>query len=166
MRVVALSKPTPVEKGQWYFRKYIKELPNPGEIVFFDRSRYNRAVVEPVNGFCTQEEYDRFMNQVNDFERMVVDSGTILIKFYFSITEEEQARRFDDIREKPHKRWKMSAVDEKAQELWDEYTEYKEKMHQHTNTETSPWVIIDANRKTHARLMALNHILETVPHKE
>lgn len=165
-KINALPKPTDEEKGQWYFQRYVNQLPKPGEIVFFDRSWYNRAVVEPVNGFCTPEEYERFMSQVNDFERMIVDSGTYLIKFYFSITKEEQARRFDDIREKPHKRWKMSAVDESAQELWDHYTEYKEKMYHHTNTQISPWVIIDANRKTHARLMALNHILESVPYKE
>lgn len=164
-KIKALPKPSEEERGQWYFQRYVNQLPKPGEIVFFDRSWYNRAVVEPVNGFCSQEEYDRFMDQVNDFERMVTESGTYLIKFYFSITKEEQARRFEDIRDKPHKRWKMSSVDEKAQSLWDEYTDYKMKMLEHTDSETSPWVIIDANRKTFARLSALNHILETIPYK-
>ena len=104
MSVVALNKPTDVEKGQWYFRRYIKELPNPGEIVFFDRSWYNRAVVEPVNGFCTQKEYAIFMNQVNEFERMMIESGIRLIKIYFSISKEEQAKRFEDIKSSPIKK--------------------------------------------------------------
>ena len=125
MRVVALSKPTDVERGQWYFRRYIKELPNPGEIVFFDRSWYNRAVVEPVNGFCTNEQYQTFMNQVNDFERMITESGIMLVKIYMSISKKEQAKRFEDIKNNPLKQWKMSRVDERAQELWDCYTTYK-----------------------------------------
>lgn len=161
-RIVALPKPTDEEAGQWYFQRYVNKLPKPGEIVFFDRSWYNRAVVEPVNGFCTQEQYKTFMGQVNDFERMVVESDTHLLKLYFSISKEEQAARFKEISNSPIKRWKMTDVDRKAQELWDEYTEYKTAMFAHTNTEAAPWMIIDANRKTSARIEALEYILDTI----
>lgn len=164
-RVVALPKPTKEEAGQWYFQRYVRRLPVPGQIVFFDRSWYNRAVVEPVNGFCTQEQYDIFMENVNEFEKMLVQSNTHLIKLYFSITKEEQARRFEDIRKDPLKRWKMSPVDERAQELWDEYTKYKQIMFEKTNTELAPWTIIDANHKISARLNSLQHILDTIPYK-
>ncbi|WP_420386436.1 polyphosphate kinase 2 [Roseivirga sp.] len=165
-RVVALPKPTEQERGQWYFQRYINKLPNPGEIVLFDRSWYNRAVVEPVNGFCTQEEYDRFMREVNDFENMITNDGIILMKFYFSITKKEQADRFDDIASNPLKRWKMSPVDEVAQDLWDTYTEYKEHMFAHTNTEKNPWIILRANRKTTARVSVIKHILKRIPYRE
>ena len=164
-RVVALPKPSNTEKGQWYFQRYINKLPNPGEIVFFDRSWYNRAVVEPVNGFCTIKEYKQFMEDVNNFESMITNDGLILIKFYFSITKDEQKERFEDIRSNPLKRWKMSPVDDKAQEKWDIYTKYKEKMFSKTNTEQCPWVIIEANRKTKARLEAVHHFLANVPYK-
>jgi polyphosphate kinase len=134
-RKVALPKPSEQERGQWYFQRYVNHLPQPGEIVFFDRSWYNRAVVEPVNGFCTAAEYASFMEHVNPFEKMIVDSGTYLIKLYFSISKDEQARRFAEIKASPLKRWKMSPVDEQAQELWDEYSRYKETMFSATNTE-------------------------------
>lgn len=137
----------------------------PGEIVFFDRSWYNRAVVEPVNGFCTKEQYDIFMENVNQFEKMLVQGNTYLIKMYFSITKEEQQRRFEDIKKDPLKRWKMSPVDERAQELWDEYTKYKQVMFETTNSEHAPWTIIDANHKISARINSLKHILDTVPYK-
>jgi len=163
-KVVALPKPTDDEKSQWYFQRYINHLPKKGKIVFFDRSWYNRAVVEPVNGFCTQEEYQRFMNQVNEFERMIIESGIRLIKFYFSITKEEQAERFEEIKSSPLKKWKYSAVDSKAIELWDEYTEYKKKMFEKTNTELAPWIIIQANRKSKARIEAIQKILEIIPY--
>ncbi len=162
MRIEALPKPNDLERGQWYFQRYVQRLPAPGEIVFFDRSWYNRAVVEPVNGFCTQEEYDRFMNEVSLFEDMLVADGIILIKFYFSITKAEQKRRFDTIINDPLKRWKMSRVDERAQKLWDVYTMYKLKMLERTNTEKNPWVNIKANRKTKARVECINHILATI----
>ncbi|OEK00656.1 polyphosphate kinase 2 [Roseivirga sp. 4D4] len=165
-KVVALPKPTDQERGQWYFQRYINKLPNPGEIVFFDRSWYNRGVVEPVNGFCTEEEYERFMAEVNNFEQMITNDGIILIKFYFSITKEEQAKRFEDIKNNPLKRWKMSPVDDRAQELWDVYTEYKERMFEHTNTENSPWVILKANRKTVARVNVIKYLLENIPYQE
>lgn len=164
-RVVALPKPTKEEAGQWYFQRYVRRLPFPGEIVFFDRSWYNRAVVEPVNGFCTPEQYDIFMENVNEFEKMLVQGDTYLIKMYFSITKEEQARRFTDIKKDPLKRWKMSPVDERAQELWDEYTKYKQVMFDRTHTNLCPWTIIDANVKTEARTRSLEHILNTIPYK-
>lgn len=165
-RIVALNKPTDDEKGQWYFQRYVNQLPKPGEIVFFDRSWYNRAVVEPVNGFCSQEEYDIFMSQVNQFEQMIQQSNTYLLKLYFSISKEEQARRFDDIKKSAQKKWKISPVDEQAQELWDEYTAYKKVMFENTNPELAPWVIIDANKKTHARIEAIKYILDEIPYKE
>lgn len=165
-RIVALDKPTEDEKGQWFFQRYVNKLPKPGEIVFFDRSWYNRAIVEPVNGFCTKDEYHRFMGQVNDFEKMIISSDTYLIKFYFSITKDEQARRFEEIKKSNLKKWKMSPLDEKAQELWDQYTNYKVKMFGKTNTKAAPWVIIDANKKTTARIEAIEHILKVIPYKK
>lgn len=164
MRIVALNKPTEDEQTQWYFQRYVKQLPKAGEMVFFDRSWYNRAVVEPVNGFCTQEQYEIFMNQVNDFERMITESGTYLVKIYMSISKKEQEKRFADIKNDPLKQWKMTPVDEKAQELWDDYTTYKKAMFSKTNTEKSPWKVIRANRKTEARINAINHILKQIPY--
>ena len=164
-RIVALNIPTEDEKQQWFFQRYINQLPNPGEIVFFDRSWYNRAIVEPVNGFCTPRQYEVFMSQVNDFEKMLIQSDTYLIKFYFSITKKEQKKRFDKIKSNPLKRWKMTAVDEKAQALWDDYTKYKEKMFSVTDTKSSPWVRIDASKKPQARLEAISHILRVIPYR-
>ncbi|MEN8798047.1 MAG: polyphosphate kinase 2 [Flavobacteriaceae bacterium] len=165
-RIVALPKPTAEEQGQWYFQRYVNQLPKPGEIVFFDRSWYNRAVVEPVNGFCTKPQYQSFMEQVNSFERMILDSDTYLIKFYFSITKEEQAMRFKEIKSNPLKKWKMTAVDMRAQELWEEYTAFKLKMFENTNLAHSPWVIIDADKKSEARIEALRYIIDTIPYEE
>lgn len=164
-RIVALNIPTEDERQQWFFQRYIKQFPKPGEIVFFDRSWYNRAIVEPVNGFCTDKQYEIFMGQVNEFEKMLVESGTHLIKFYFSINKEEQAKRFNDIKNDPLKHWKMTPVDERAQELWDEYTKYKQEMIASTSTTHAPWVIIDANKKQSARIEAINHILKTIPYE-
>lgn len=164
-KVVALPKPTEEEKGEWYFQRYINNLPRRGKIVFFDRSWYNRAVVEPVNGFCTDEEYEIFMNQVNDFERMIIESGIRLVKFYFSISKNEQAKRFADIKSSPLKKWKFSKVDQKAIELWDKYTDYKKLMFKKTNTELSPWIIIKANRKSTARIEAIQKVLELIPYE-
>lgn len=163
-KVVALPKPSVVEKGQWYFQRYINQLPYEGKIVFFDRSWYNRAIVEPVNGFCTQDEYHIFMNQVNQFERMIIESGIRLIKFYFSISKDEQQKRFEEIKASPLKKWKYSPVDQKALELWDDYTAYKKKMFETTNTELAPWVIIKANKKTKARVEVMEHILNILPY--
>jgi polyphosphate kinase 2 len=164
MRIVALPKPTKDQQSQWYFQRYIEQLPKAGEIVFFDRSWYNRAVIEPVNGFCTQQEYHVFMNQVNDFERMILESGIHLVKIYMSISKKEQSKRFVDIKTDPLKQWKMTKLDEKAQDLWDDYTEYKDAMFEKTNTEISPWKIIRANRKTAARVNVINHILDRIPY--
>lgn len=158
-RVVALTKPTEVERGQWYFRRYIKELPNPGEIVFFDRSWYNRAVVEPVMGFCTKEQYDKFMVQVPEFEHLLYEDNLKIIKFWFSISKEEQKKRFDSRLSNPLKRWKFSPVDMKGQELWDKYTYYKEEMFSKTHTNFSPWVIVKTNDKKQARLESMRHVL-------
>ena len=164
MRIVALSKPSKDQQSQWYFQRYVEQLPKAGEIVFFDRSWYNRAVIEPVNGFCTQKQYEVFMDQVNDFERMILESGIHLVKVYMSISKKEQAKRFAEIKSDPLKQWKMTKLDEKAQDLWEDYTEYKNAMFQKTNTEISPWKIIRANRKTDARVNVINHILDRIPY--
>lgn len=163
---MALNVPSSDEKKQWFFQRYINQLPKPGEMVFFDRSWYNRAVVEPVNGFCTQIEYDRFMGQVNGFEKMLLESDTYLIKIYFSITKEEQFNRFEAIKKNPLKKWKITPVDQNAQALWDDYTRYKELMFEKTNTPEAPWEIIDANRKTEARLKTIDYILGQIPYQE
>ena len=163
--VVALPKPTPEEQGQWYFQRYIKNLPRSGQITFFDRSWYNRAVVEPVNGFCTEEEYKIFMNQVNNFEQMLIDSGVRLVKFYFSISKDEQARRFKDIKSSRVKKWKFSPVDQTALERWDDYTHYKKKMFEKTDTKIAPWIVIRANRKMKARVEVIQKLLDIVPYK-
>lgn len=166
MRVVALSKPTEVERGQWYFRRYIKELPNPGEIVFFDRSWYNRAVVEPVMGFCNEGQYRNFMVQVPEFEHMLYEDGVILIKFWFSITKEEQLFRFNARLETPLKRWKFSPVDKQGQVLWDKYSRYKEQMFSKTHTSYSPWITVKANDKKTARLECIRYVLSQFNYDE
>ncbi len=158
-RVVALNKPTLVETGQWYFRRYVKELPNPGEIVFFDRSWYNRAVVEPVMGFCNPDQYDRFMVQVPEFEHMLYESGVTVIKFWFSVTKNEQKARFDARLLNPLKKWKFSPVDQKGQDLWEKYTFYKEQMFSKTHTTFCPWNIVKGNDKLVARLESIRFVL-------
>ena len=159
MRVVSLTKPTEIEKGQWYFRRYIKELPEPGELVFFDRSWYNRAVVEPVMDFCTDEEYNKFMVQVPEFEHMLYEDGVIIIKLWFSISKEEQKKRFNSRLKNPLKQWKFSPVDKEGQVRWDKYTSYKEQMFSQTHTSFSPWIIIKTNSKKQARLESIRHVL-------
>ncbi len=159
MRLVALNKPTDVEKGQWYFTRYIQHLPNPGEIVFFDRSWYNRAVVEPVMGFCSPHQYDQFMVQLPEFEHMLYEDGVIIVKFWLSITKKEQLKRFDSREDNPLKRWKFSPVDRKGQEYWDDYTKYKEKMFSRTHTSFSPWIIVKTNIKETARLECMRYVL-------
>ncbi len=161
MRLVALDKPTEVEKGQWYFSRYIKQLPNPGEIVFFDRSWYNRAVVEPVMGFCTDAQYEQFMVQVPEFEHMLREDGLHIIKFWFSITKEEQKRRFEARKSNLLKKWKFSPVDEKGQELWEKYSYYRDKMFSKTHTSYSPWIIIKTNIKREARLESIRYVLSS-----
>ena len=159
LRVVALNKPTAVEQGQWYFRRYIKELPNAGEIVLFDRSWYNRSVVEPVMGFANEEQYNRFMTQVTEFENMLHEEDTTVIKFWFSISKKEQRERFNDRILNDLKRWKFSPVDRKGQALWDEYTYYKEQMFSRTHTSFCPWVIVRANVKRQARIESIRYVL-------
>jgi polyphosphate kinase 2 len=159
MRVVALSKPTDLEKKQWYFRRYISVLPNAGEIVFFDRSWYNRAVVEPVMGFCNDDQYAQFMRQVPEFEHMLFEDGVHIIKFWFSIDKNEQEKRFAKRNDNPLKQWKLSPVDKKGQELWDKYTYYKEQMFSKTHNSFSPWTIIKTNEKKEARLESIRSLL-------
>ena len=159
MRLVALAKPTELEKGQWYFRRYIKELPDICEIVFFDRSWYNRAVVEPVMGFCDEDQYQRFMRQVSEFEDMLFEDGVHLIKFWFSIDKEEQARRFAARKQNPLKQWKLSRVDQKGQDMWDKYTYFKEQMFSRTHTFFNPWTIVKTNKKKEARLESIRFLL-------
>jgi len=164
LKVVALPKPSETEQGQWYFQRYVKHFPKHGEIVFFDRSWYNRAVVEPVNGFCSKEQYSNFMKHVNSFEKMITDDNIILLKFYFSISKETQEKRFKEIKNSSLKKWKFTEVDSKAQKLWDKYTKYKDEMFQRTNTITAPWNIISADRKIYARIKVIQLILKNIPY--
>lgn len=159
MRVIALPKPTDKEAGQWFFQRYFLGLPNPGEIIFFDRSWYNRAVVEPVMGFCTTEQYDEFMGQVNNIEKMLIDDGIQIIKFWFSIDRTAQQSRFESRKSDVLKQWKLSTVDALAQEKWDEFTYFKEKMFEQTHTLNSPWIIVNGNNKPKARLESIRYVL-------
>lgn len=161
-RVVALPKPSEVEKGQWYFQRYTEQLPNPGEIVFFDRSWYNRAVVEPVMNFCTEQQHRGFMQQVPEYEHMLYEDGVELIKFWFSISKNVQEERFQSRRVNPLKQWKISPVDEEAQAHWDLYTKYKEEMFSRTHTSYSPWIIVKANIKKQARLESIRYALSVL----
>jgi len=166
MRIVALNKPTEIEKHQWYFNRYIKELPNAGEIVFFDRSWYNRAVVEPVMGFCTQDQYERFMVQVPEFEHMLYESGTIIIKFWFSVSKDEQLKRFGGRLNSELKKWKYSPVDEKGQELWNSFSYYKDQMFTRTHHSFSPWIIVKSDDKKTARLESIRYVLSLFDYDE
>ena len=158
-RVVALAKPTEEERGQWYFQRYVDHLPTAGEIVFFDRSWYNRTGVERVMGFCTQAEYDEFVEQAPLFERMLVRSGIQMIKFYLSVSREEQARRFEERRLNPLKHWKLSPIDQQAQQRWDDYTEAKEDTFRRTDIPEAPWVVVKTEDKMRARLEAMRYLL-------
>lgn len=165
MNVVALGKPTDEEKGQWYFQRYSNKLPNKGEIVFYDRSWYNRAVVEPVMGFCSKEQYKRFMRQVPEFEHMLYESGVLIIKFWFSISKDEQNKRFESRKTDPHKQWKISPVDLKAQDMWDDYTKYKNRMFSLTHSDYCPWIIVRANNKKVARLESIRYVLSQIDYE-
>ncbi len=165
-RVVALEKPTETERGQWYFQRYIQHLPTAGEIVLFDRSWYNRAGVERVMGFCTQDEYVEFMRQAPEFERQLVRSGTHLIKFWFSVSRDEQQRRFAERQRHPLKQWKLSPIDLASLDKWDDYTEAKEAMFLHTDTSDAPWVVIKSDCKKRARLNALRYVLHCLPYTD
>ena len=165
-RVVALEKPTDEERGQWYFQRYIKHLPSSGEIVLFDRSWYNRSGVEHVMGFCTKEEYAEFMRQVPEFERNLVRSGIILVKFWFSVSRDEQKRRFKDRESHPLKQWKLSPIDRASLDKWGDYTAAKENMFFFTDTSDAPWIVVKSNCKKRARLNAMRYILHKIPYDE
>ena len=165
-RVVALVKPSDVEKTQWYFQRYIQYLPSAGEIVLFDRSWYNRAGVEPVMGFCTKEEYKQFLTDVPDFEKMLVESGIVVLKYYFSVSKKEQEKRFKKRKIDPLKEYKLSPIDEEAQKLWDKYTDAKYKMLMSTHTPISPWTVIKSDNKKSARLNCIRHILSTIDYSK
>lgn len=158
-RVVALSKPTEREAGQWYFQRYIEHLPGPGEMVLFDRSWYNRGVVEPVMGFCTKEQYRLFNKQVVQFEKMLIEDGIHLFKFWFSIDSEEQKKRLEDRVHNPLKQWKLSSVDVAAQSKWADFTKYKEAMFKKTGTSQSPWVVIKGNERDVARKELIRYVV-------
>ena len=161
-RVVALNKPSPREEGDWYFQRYIAELPGAGEFVLFNRSWYNRAGVEKVMGFCTDEQYKQFMGTVNEFESLLVKSGTQLIKYYLDISKEEQAIRLQDRAKDPLKQWKISPIDQKAQKLWDAYSDARNKMLKQTSSALAPWTVISANDKKLAHLNLIANLLSRV----
>ncbi|WP_415184913.1 polyphosphate kinase 2 [Phaeovulum sp.] len=165
-RVVALNKPTDEERGQWYFQRYIKHMPTKGEMVFYDRSWYNRAGVERVMGFCTPTEYLEFMRQTPELERMLVRSGIRLYKYWFSVTRPEQRRRFRSRETDPLKRWKLSPIDLASLDKWDDYTEAKEAMFFYTDTADAPWTIIKSDDKKRARLNTMRHFLSTLEYPD
>jgi polyphosphate kinase 2 len=161
-RIVALPKPSEVEQGQFFFQRYFAHLPNEGEITFFDRSWYNRAIIEPLLGFCTQDQHERFMQNVSKVENALIDDGIILIKFWFDIERETQLKRFEERMSNPYKFWKLSPIDEKIKDLWDEVTAYKEAMFKITHSKKSPWIIIDSNDKKVARIEAMKYLLSKI----
>jgi len=165
-RVVALNKPTDTERGQWFYQRYIQQLPTAGEMVFYDRSWYNRAGVERVMGFCSPTEYLEFMRQTPDMERMMVRSGIRLYKYWFSVTRDEQKHRFDSRKDDPLKRWKLSPVDLASLSKWDDYTEAKEAMFFYTDTADAPWTIIKSNDKKRARINTMKHFLSTIEYPD
>lgn len=163
-RVIALDKPTERERRQWFFQRYIENFPSGGEIVLYDRSWYNRAGVERVMGFCTPNEYLEFMRQAPDLERMMVRSNIRLFKYWFSVTQDEQLRRFKSREHEPLKKWKLSAIDRQSLDKWDDYTEAKEAMFFYTDTADAPWTIVKSNDKKRARLESMKHFLNTLPY--
>jgi polyphosphate kinase len=165
-RVVALGTPTEKERGQWYFQRYVAELPSRGEIVLFDRSWYNRAGVERVMGFCTEEEYRDFLRSCPVFEKMLIRSGIILIKYWFSVNDEEQERRFQERMGNPIKRWKLSPMDIQSRRHWVDYSRAKDEMFAHTDTKKSPWYVVNADDKKRARLNCIAHLLRQVPYHD
>ena len=165
-RIVALGKPTDEQKTQWFYQKYISHFPRAGEIVLFDRSWYNRAMVESVFGFCTQKEYDDFMKGVKGFEKDLTRQGIILIKLYFSVTKDEQARRFERRKTDPLRQWKLSEIDVQAQDRWDDFTNTKYEMLKRTNSHNAPWTVIRSNNKQQARLEAMKVILNSVNYED
>ncbi len=166
VRVVALPAPTEKEKTQFYFQRYVKQLPSGGEMVLFDRSWYNRAVVEPVMGFCTDDEYEDFMKLVPGFEQALIDSGIILIKYWLNIDDDTQEKRFQQRMHDLRRRWKLSPMDLKARSKWVDYSKARDAMLVRTHTEWAPWYIVDANIKRHARLNLISHLLNLIPYKD
>ena len=165
-RTVALGTPTNREKTQWYFQRYVPHLPAAGEMVLFDRSWYNRAGVEHVMDFCTEEEYHEFMRSCPDFERMLIRSGIILIKYWFSVSDEEQERRFKSRIDDQTKRWKLSPMDLKSRDKWLEYSRAKDEMFKYTDTKQAPWYVVPADNKKRARLNCINHLLGMIDYRE
>ncbi len=165
-RVVALGTPTEREKTQWYFQRYVAQLPSAGEMILFDRSWYNRAGVERVMGFCTEEEYREFMRACPEFERMLVRSGIILIKYWFSVSDEEQERRFQSRLQDPTRRWKLSPMDVESRSRWVEYSKAKDEMFAHTDTPEAPWWVVEADSKKRARLNCIHHLLSSIPYED
>jgi|SRR5208282_2942964 len=165
-RLVALGTPTEKEKTQWYFQRYVAHLPAAGEMVLFDRSWYNRAGVERVMGFCTDNEYMEFLHSCPEFERMLVRSGIILIKYWFSVCDEEQERRFQDRMADVTKRWKLSAMDLQSRPRWVEYSRAKDEMFAHTDTKQVPWYVVNADNKKCARLNVIHHMLSMIPYED
>lgn len=165
-RVVALPVPTEREKTQWYFQRYITHLPAAGEIVLFDRSWYNRAGVERVMGFCSEEEYQEFLRSTPEFERMLVRSGIVLVKYWFSVSDEEQERRFQDRIDDPTKRWKLSPMDLESRLKWVEYSKAKDTMFAHTDIKQAPWYVVDADNKKKARLNCIHHLLSLFDYED
>ncbi|MBE0687264.1 MAG: polyphosphate kinase 2 [Anaerolineaceae bacterium] len=166
VRVVALPAPTEREKTQWYFQRYVTHLPAAGEMVLFDRSWYNRAGVEKVMGFCTEVEYQEFLRSVPEFERMLVRSGIILIKYWFSVSDEEQEKRFEDRIKDPTKRWKLSPMDLQSRSKWEEYSKAKDQMFAHTDIKQVPWYVVNADDKKRARLNCIHHLLSMIPYRD
>ncbi len=165
-KVVALGVPTEKEKSQWYFQKYVVHLPSAGEMVLFDRSWYNRAGVEKVMGFCTDEEYWNFLRSCPRFEEMLIQSGIILIKYWFSVSDEVQEKRFSDRIDDPLKRWKFSPMDLHSRSRWVEYSKAKDEMFSYTDTKLSPWYVVNSDDKKRARLNTISHLLTMIPYKE
>ena len=165
-RVIALGKPTDKESSQWYFQRYVRQLPAAGEMVLFDRSWYNRAGVERVMGFCSDEEYEEFLRSCPEFERMIVRSGITLIKYWFSVSDEEQEKRFHDRIDDPTKRWKLSPMDLESRSRWVEYSKAKDEMFVHTDIKQAPWYVVDADEKRRARLNCISHLLSVIPYKD
>jgi polyphosphate kinase 2 len=165
-RVVALGTPTEREKTQWYFQRYVPHLPAAGEMVLFDRSWYNRAGVERVMGFCTEDEYQEFLRTCPEFERMLIRSGIILIKYWFSVSDDEQERRFQARLNDPKKRWKLSPMDIESRNRWEEYSKAKDVMFSHTDTKQSPWYVVNSDVKKHARLNCIRHLLSLIPYED
>jgi len=164
--VIALPAPTEREKTQWYFQRYVAHLPAAGEMVLFDRSWYNRAGVERVMGFCSDEEYEEFLRSCPEFERMLVRSGIILIKYWFSVSDEEQEKRFQKRIHRPHKRWKLSPMDLESRKRWAEFSQAKDEMFRHTDIKQAPWYVVDADVKKHARLNCIHHLLSQIPYED